>query len=92
VDVIILAGGYGKRLESVWSGAPKCLAPIQGAAALDLVIKWLQGIRPGRIVVAAGYEAAQLRGHVKEMWRWHKVDTEFHVVEREPDGIVPRVT
>ena len=61
---ILLAGGQGTRLQSVWRGRPKALAPVAGRLFIDHLIAQLA--RSGvftKIVVAAGYKAGALIAH-----------------------------
>ena len=61
LDAIILAGGKGTRLAEVVSAVPKPLAPVAGAPFLEHLVDFLEesGV-VGRIVIAAGYKAAQM--------------------------------
>ena len=47
MELIILAGGFGKRISSIENNLPKCLIDINGTPFLTLLIKNLinQGIR-----------------------------------------------
>lgn len=57
IDAIILAGGFGTRLQSVVSDVPKPMAPINGKPFLEILLKSLEkkGIR--RVVLSVGYKA-----------------------------------
>ena len=58
---ILLAGGQGTRLQAVWQGLPKALAPVAGRPFIDYLITHLA--RRGafsRIVLAAGHKAESL--------------------------------
>ena len=63
VDVLVLAGGRGTRLQGVVSG-PKVLAPAGGVPFLDHLLGWLaqQGAR--RIVLALGYRSDAVLDHL----------------------------
>ena len=57
MEVIILAGGFGKRLKKSVSNVPKPMAPIRGTPFIELLIKFLirQGVR--RVILSLGYMA-----------------------------------
>ncbi len=61
IDVVILAGGLGKRLRSAVSDRPKVLAEIAGKPFLDILIDNLlqKGFR--RIILSVGYLAYQIK-------------------------------
>ncbi len=66
-DAIILAGGFGTRLQKVVSSVPKPLAPIRGIPFLDLLINQLASFSSvGRIILAVGYKAGKILEHFKE--------------------------
>ncbi len=44
IDVLILAGGLGSRLNGVLADLPKVLAPIKGRAFLDYQLDYLHGL------------------------------------------------
>lgn len=60
VDVVVLAGGLGTRLQGVLGDCPKVLAPIAGRPFLDHLIDRLaeQGAR--RLVLCLGHLAARV--------------------------------
>jgi D-glycero-alpha-D-manno-heptose 1-phosphate guanylyltransferase len=84
IDVVILAGGKGTRLQSVVSDVPKPLAPINGRPFVDYQFALLQKTpRIGRVVLAIGHLADRVIAHYAE----HKppVDLLF-AVEASPLG------
>lgn len=68
-EAVILAGGFGTRLQSVVKDVPKPLAPVAGKPfvtyLLDLLVA--QGIR--RIVLATGYLADVVEQTLGPAWR-----------------------
>jgi D-glycero-alpha-D-manno-heptose 1-phosphate guanylyltransferase len=64
IEAIILAGGLGTRLAAAVPHLPKALAPIQGTAFLDLLLKQLKssGIL-SKAVLAAGFRAQAIRDY-----------------------------
>lgn len=55
IDVVILSGGLGQRIRSVFRG-PKGLVPVRGKPIVAHVIDWCLAARPRQIIVAAGYQ------------------------------------
>jgi D-glycero-alpha-D-manno-heptose 1-phosphate guanylyltransferase len=82
-EAIILAGGFGTRLQSAVPDLPKPLAPVQGRPFVAWVLDSLerQGIR--RVILATGYKA----GVVCEVLgrRWGHMELEY-AVEVSPLG------
>ena len=55
-DVLILAGGFGTRLQSVVSDVPKPMAPVAGKPFLYWLLRWLKPQNPGQIILCTGYK------------------------------------
>jgi mannose-1-phosphate guanylyltransferase len=60
IDVLVLAGGLGTRLQEVLSGRPKVLAPVMEKPFLGHLLDWLtrRGVR--RVILGLGYGAAEV--------------------------------
>ena len=56
ICAVVLAGGYGTRLQSTWDG-PKCLVPVGGRAVLAHQLDWLTRGGVDRIILVLGYKA-----------------------------------
>ena len=82
-EVIILAGGFGKRLLDVVSDVPKCLALINGTPFLDYLIKYLQKYGVSRIILSLGYKSDFIMSYIKEFHP--NIDVTF-VIEDSPLG------
>ena len=77
-EVIILAGGKGKRLRPLTDNIPKCLVPVNNKPLLEYQIEYLKGWGIKKIILACGY----LWEKIKE-----KYGNEFiYSVEKEPLG------
>ena len=63
-DVIILAGGFGTRLRSLFADRPKVLVPINGVPFLRLYVDWLRGFGARRIILSLGHLADQVQDFV----------------------------
>ncbi|HSW73497.1 MAG TPA: sugar phosphate nucleotidyltransferase [Chlamydiales bacterium] len=58
MDAIILAGGFGTRLQKKVPNVPKPLAPINDVPFLDILLKKISAIKQiKKIVLAIGYKA-----------------------------------
>ena len=69
IDVIILAGGFGTRLRSVFSDRPKVLVPINGVPFLKCYLEWLRSFGAQRVILSLGYMAEMVQEFVKnEDW------------------------
>lgn len=61
MQAVILAAGYGSRLERVSKGRPKCLVPVGGHALIEHQIEALNDAGIGRVLVVVGYKADEIR-------------------------------
>lgn len=66
IDIVILAGGLGTRLASVFPDKPKILAPVAGLPILDHQIERLRRQGARRIILALGHLADQVCSHLDE--------------------------
>ena len=57
VEAIVLAGGKGRRLQTVVSDVPKPMADIQGKPFLEYLLKWLEFNKMSRVIVSTGYKS-----------------------------------
>ncbi|MDR0864318.1 MAG: nucleotidyltransferase family protein [Candidatus Symbiothrix sp.] len=56
MEVIILAGGIGSRLQSVVSDVPKCMAEVAGKPFLHYLFHYLIPFQPERVILSLGYK------------------------------------
>jgi D-glycero-alpha-D-manno-heptose 1-phosphate guanylyltransferase len=85
--IIILAGGFGTRLQSILKGNPKPLADINGVPFLQLLfINWLdQGFR--KFFLSLHFESDKIIKLVEELKKTILVDCEVkYIVEPTPLG------
>jgi D-glycero-alpha-D-manno-heptose 1-phosphate guanylyltransferase len=59
-SVLILVGGFGIRLRSVFAEGPKVLAPVNGRPFLSYVLKLLAAGGFRRVVLCVGYRSEQI--------------------------------
>lgn len=57
VDVLVLAGGLGTRIQPVLGDVPKLLAPISGQPYLYYLLNWLRRYGANRVVLGLGHHA-----------------------------------
>ena len=60
---IILAGGYGTRLQSVVSDLPKPMAPVNGQPFLDYQLQYLKNYGFKNVVLSVGYLSEKISAH-----------------------------
>jgi len=56
-ECIILAGGFGTRLQSVVKDVPKCMAEVAGKPFLSYILKYLQDQQFTHIILSLGYKS-----------------------------------
>jgi len=64
IDVALLAGGLGTRIQGVLGDVPKVLAPIHGRPFLEHVVDWLAGFGTRRLVLCLGHLAGKVTDHL----------------------------
>jgi len=65
IDIAVLAGGLGTRIQGVLGDTPKILAPINGRPFLDHLLFWLASFGARRVVLCLGHFAEAVLKHVK---------------------------
>lgn len=84
IDVVVLAGGLGTRIQAVLGDTPKLLAPVGERTYLDLLLDWLQGFGARRIILSLGHLADKIVSYIDEHPR---AGLEIiSVIEPEPMG------
>lgn len=64
-EAIILAGGFGTRLQSVVSDVPKPMAPINGEPFLNYIFSYLKHYGIESVVLSTGYLADKITSYYK---------------------------
>jgi NDP-sugar pyrophosphorylase family protein len=84
IDVVVLAGGLGTRLQSVVPDLPKVMAPVDGRPFLHHLLQWLASQGARRVVLSLGAKS----GAVTEFLRAQPyAPLEVHtVIEPQPLG------
>lgn len=83
---IILAGGFGTRLQNVVNDVPKCLAPIAGLPFLYYLLNYLKTERFTHVVLSLGYKSDLVVDFIKiNQAKYPSMNIDF-VIENEPLG------
>ena len=56
MTAIVLAGGFGTRLQSVVSEVPKPMAPVENKPFLDYIFKYLKKNNISKVILSVGYK------------------------------------
>ncbi len=84
VTILILAGGYGTRLQSVVADVPKSLAPIRGRPFLFYLLDYVQEQRIGtKVILSLGYKADSIVDRVGSSYKDLEID---YCIEANPLG------
>ncbi|KAK3604837.1 hypothetical protein CHS0354_000499 [Potamilus streckersoni] len=66
---IILAGGFGTRLQSVVSDVPKPMAPINGLPFLSYILNSLSFYNISKVILSVGYKHDVIQNYFGELWK-----------------------
>ncbi|GAA4462501.1 nucleotidyltransferase family protein [Nemorincola caseinilytica] len=83
MEVIILAGGLGTRLQGVIGQYPKCMAAVNGRPFLAYLFDYLGTQGCTRVILSLGYKHEVILEWLAQQTPPFVVD---HVVEQEPMG------
>jgi len=83
MEAIILAGGYGTRLQKVLKDLPKSMALINGRPFLEYLLDFLHDAGVTHVVLSVGYIREVIVAHFGDIYRDIRID---YVVEEEPLG------
>lgn len=72
-EAIILAGGFGTRLQAVVSDVPKPMAPINNEPFLNYVFDYLKHYHIEHVVLSTGYLADKISDYYKNEYRGIKI-------------------
>ena len=59
-QAVILAGGFGTRLQTVLRDVPKPLAPVRGWPFIHYILRWLEENGVQRVIASTGYLADKM--------------------------------
>jgi|SRR5580658_5466010 D-glycero-alpha-D-manno-heptose 1-phosphate guanylyltransferase len=83
MEAIILAGGFGTRLQSRLDGIPKPMVQVAGRPFLEILVDRLVDSGFRRIILSVGHLASVISTHFGSAWRDVPIE---YVVEDEPLG------
>ena len=86
LDVLVIAGGLGTRIQSALGDTPKLLAPIGGRPYLAYLLDWLRRFGAKRVVFALGHRARAVIDFLERNKSSHVDLTVVTVTEPEPLG------
>lgn len=69
MEAIILAGGFGTRLQSVVKDVPKPMADIDGKPFLEYILNLLEKQGVTDVVLSVGYKAGIIKRYFKEKYK-----------------------
>ena len=83
MEVIILAGGFGKRLQSVVHDVPKPMADIKGRPFLAYLLDYFLKQQATRFLLSVGYKQEQIVSYFGSRYKDREI---VYVREDEPLG------
>lgn len=83
MEAIVLAGGFGTRIQSVVADVPKPMAPVAGKPFLYYILHKIVKQRIKRIVLAVGYKRESIINHFGSNFESAEI---LYSVEDEPLG------
>lgn len=82
-EAVILAGGFGTRLQTVVNDVPKPMAPVNGEPFLNYVFSYLKHYGITHVVLSTGYLSHKISEFYKEEYNGIRVS---YAVEETPLG------
>lgn len=82
-EAIVLAGGFGTRLQSVVKDVPKPMADINGKPFLHYLLAQLAQNGIQTVVLSVGYKHEKIQNHFKDTYLQMKIK---YAIEKEPLG------
>ena len=82
-ECIILAGGFGTRLQSVVKDVPKCMAEVANKPFLEYIFNYLENERFNHIILSLGYKSEYILSWLETQNRSFTIS---YVIESEPLG------
>lgn len=82
-EAVILAGGFGTRLQSVVSEVPKPMADVRGRPFLSLLLDYLSASGIQRVILSVGYKHEVISGFFSSSYNGMELS---YAVEDRPLG------
>jgi D-glycero-alpha-D-manno-heptose 1-phosphate guanylyltransferase len=83
LEAIILAGGFGTRLQQVVSDVPKAMAQINGKPFIDYLLNYLRGQGIIKFIFSVGYKTEVIKTYLKDKYKNIPIE---YAIEEEPLG------
>ena len=83
MEAVVLAGGYGTRLQKLVSNVPKSMAIINNRPFLEYLFDYLINQGVTKVVLAVGYMHERISDHFHDRYKSLSI---FYSVENEPLG------
>jgi len=83
MEAIVLAGGFGTRLQQVVNTLPKSMAPVNGKPFLEYLLDFLRMSGITHVVLSVGYMRDTIKNHFGSVYRDVRID---YAEEEEPMG------
>ena len=83
IDVAVLAGGLGTRIQPALGDTPKILAPIDGRPFVDYLLDWLESFGARRVVFCLGHLGDKIQAHLARAERPARIES---IIEPLPLG------
>ena len=83
MEAIVLAGGFGTRLQEVIADLPKSMALINGRPFLEYQFNYLEEQGVSDVILSVGYKRELIMEHFGEQYRGIHIQ---YAVEEEPMG------
>ena len=83
MEAIVLAGGFGTRLQTVVSDVPKSMALVNQRPFLEYLFDYLVSQGVNRVVLSVGYRHEFISGHFGDQYKSLSIQ---YAVETEPLG------
>jgi NDP-sugar pyrophosphorylase family protein len=69
-SALVLAGGLGTRLRSVFERGPKCMAPVGGRLFLEYLLDWLRSFNIKDLILCVGHKSSQIQNWLGDGGKW----------------------
>jgi D-glycero-alpha-D-manno-heptose 1-phosphate guanylyltransferase len=83
LEAIILAGGFGTRLQQVVTDLPKSMAQVNGKPFIDYLLNYLRGQGITKFIFSVGYKNEVIQTYLKDNYKNIPIE---YAIETDPLG------
>ena len=65
ITAVVLAGGFGRRIQHLLPDLPKPMAPVNGRPFLEWVVRYLAAQKIRRVILSTGHLAETIARHFR---------------------------